>query len=156
MNEMIAGLCCPDCRGPLFTVQDDLGCSLCGPAGKWVDGIPGLTNPNYYWGEIPRENMQEANRLAWEIGFPAAVEWVGMARPVREPRDLQIAFPLSVRELPKPSGFVSVGTENRIGRDAPLRFVDSQGWERSELPRRVRRLACWVGPRAAVDRKSVV
>jgi len=247
MNKMIAGLCCPDCGGPLSTVQDEFRCPSCGPVGKCVDGIPCFTNPNYYWGEIPRESMQEANRLAREIGWQAAVErvvsqkalrdyisapwradfrkvwtllpnssildigagwggiaaglaahfsrvvavegvlertrfidtrarqmklpieaicadflrlplapqqfdavvlsgvveWVGTARPVGDPRDLQIAFLRSVRELLKPSGFVCVGIENRIGRDALLRGEDHSGVRYTSLmPRKMAGLVC--------------
>jgi SAM-dependent methyltransferase len=215
--------------------------------GKCVDGIPCFTNPNYYWGEIPRESMQEANRLAREIGWQAAVErvvsqkalrdyisapwradfrkvwtlppnssildigagwggiaaglaahfsrvvavegvlertrfidtrarqmklpieaicadflrlplarqqfdavvlsgvveWVGTARPVGDPRDLQIAFLRLVRELLKPSGFVCVGIENRIGRDALLRGEDHSGVPYTSLmPRKMASLVC--------------
>jgi hypothetical protein len=40
INKMIAGLCCPDCRGPLSTVQDELRRPSCGPAGKCAGGVP--------------------------------------------------------------------------------------------------------------------
>jgi len=240
-------LCCPDCRGPLSPVRDDLVCSSCGPVGRNIDGIPCFADPDYYWGEIPRESMREANRLAPEIGWRAAVErvigskalrdyicapwrgdfqklwtlprdssildvgagwggiaaalaasysrvvavegvlertrfinlrarqmnlpvepvcadflrlpiaprqfdavvlngvveWVGIANKNGDPRALQIEFLRSVRELLKPSGFLCVGIENRIGSDhfrggrdhSALRYT-------SLMPRKMADLVC--------------
>jgi SAM-dependent methyltransferase len=215
--------------------------------GTCVDGIPCFADPDYYWGEIPRASMQDANRLARDIGWQAAVErvvsrktirdyisapwradfqkvwtlppnssildigagwggvaaclatrfsrvvavegvlertrfidtrsrqmnlpieaicadflrlplapqqfdavvlngvleWVGTAKPVGDPRDLQIAFLRSVRELLKPSGFVCVGIENRIGRDALLGGADHSGVPYTSLmPRKIASIVC--------------
>ena len=240
-------LCCPACRGPLSQTRDDFICASCGPVGRYIDGIPCFADPDYYWGEIPRDSMREANRLALEIGWQAAVErvvgdkvvrdyicapwrgdfqklwtlpressildigagwggiatalaanfsrvvavegvlertrfidqrarqmhvpvesicadflrlplapqqfdvvvlngvveWVGIANTEGDPRALQIEFLRSVRSLLKPSGFLCVGIENRIGRDyvrggrdhSALRFT-------SLMSRRMAHLVC--------------
>jgi len=48
-----------------------------------VDGIPCFCDPEYYWGEIPKQEMQRANRLARERGWQAAVEEVVREKMLR-------------------------------------------------------------------------
>jgi 2-polyprenyl-3-methyl-5-hydroxy-6-metoxy-1,4-benzoquinol methylase len=63
---------------------EEIKCSTCGRVGSYIDGIPCFTDPSYYWGEIPLERMQEANRLAAEVGWRAAVERVTLDEPMRD------------------------------------------------------------------------
>ena len=69
-------LSCPECRGPLSVTREELVCPSCGLAGRYVDGIPCFADPGHYCGEVSREEMQQANRLAREIGWRAAIERV--------------------------------------------------------------------------------
>jgi len=240
-------LCCPDCGGPVSRARDDLVCSSCGPVGRYIDGIPCFADPDYYWGEIPLESMREANHLALEIGWQAAVEhvigskllrdyicapwrgdfqklwtlprdssildvgagwggiasalaanfsrvvavegvlertrfiqlrarqmslpiepvcadflrlplapqqfdaailngvveWIGIADKKGDPRALQIEFLRSVRELLKPSGFLCVGIENRMGFEYFRGARDHSGLRFTSLmPRKMAALVC--------------
>jgi 2-polyprenyl-3-methyl-5-hydroxy-6-metoxy-1,4-benzoquinol methylase len=49
-------------------------CEACGSVGREIDGILCFSDPQYYWGEISKEAMQESNRLAQEIGWRNAIE----------------------------------------------------------------------------------
>lgn len=226
-------LACPNCGGPIRSEASEFRCAACGPVGKVLD-VPCFTDPDYYWGEVSREQMQEANRLAAEKGWRAAVdqvvpnpklheyicdprradfqyiwdlpadstildvgagwgaiattlggsfarvvavegvlerarfiqhrvralpaptvevicgdflrlplapaqfdaavlngvvEWVGLASPQGDPRDLQLKFLRRIHDLLKPSGFVCMGIENRVGWSG-LRY----GTDHSGLP----------------------
>lgn len=243
----IAVLACPGCGEKLQAVEAEWRCSSCGPVGRLLD-VPCFADPNYYWGEISREEMQRANRLAVQVGWQAAVEqvvqdgklrqyicdprradfqylwdlppdssildigagwgaiatslganfsrvvavegvlerarfiqhrvrsmprqtvevicadflrlplapaqfdavvlngvleWVGLASPQGNPRDLQLLFLRRVRDLLKPSGFACVGIENRIGWMALRYGTDHSGLRYTSLmPRKMADLWC--------------
>jgi hypothetical protein len=59
------------------------------------------------------------------------------------PRDLQLRFLEKMRLLLKPSGFLCVGIENRIGAEVIRGAVDHSGWPYTSLmPRRVADVWC--------------
>jgi SAM-dependent methyltransferase len=62
---------CPECLSPLAA---DLFCGTCGKAaGTVVDGIPCFSDPEFYWGEWPRDVMRGINARAGVVGWEAAV-----------------------------------------------------------------------------------
>jgi SAM-dependent methyltransferase len=64
-------LACPDCAGELAA---DLRCNSCrGAVGQVIDGIPCFTDPDYYWGEISKSDMQLVNARAPVIGWEDAL-----------------------------------------------------------------------------------
>ena len=238
-------MACPKCAC-LLCGSEELACPSCGPVGRYIDGIPCFADPDYYWGEIPLDEMRKANCLAAEVGWEAAVErvltrpslrqyvsdprradfqyiwnlppdssvldigagWGAIATalgrnfsrvvavegvfertrfidirvrqmklPVEvicadflnlplvpeqfdvvvlngvlewaamgaqgDPREIQLGFLRSVRRLLKPSGFVCLGIENRIGWDALRGGTDHSGLSyTSLLPRRLAALVC--------------
>jgi len=72
-NGMAANLIltCPSCGALL---QDDLFCPTCRePAGRIIDGIPCFTDPDYYWGEISKSDMQTTNERAQSVGWEKAL-----------------------------------------------------------------------------------
>jgi len=48
--------------------------------GAWKDELPCFTDPDYYWGEIPLDEMRRANKIAQETSWEEAVDQV-----VKEP-----------------------------------------------------------------------
>src|SRR5437016_5294604 len=65
---------CPECRVTLKQTAEGFQCSRCGNVGSYVDGVPCFTDPEYYWGEVPKETMRLANEIADARGWKAAVE----------------------------------------------------------------------------------
>jgi len=57
---------CPDCQIALESSPNILICPSCHRSWPLVDGIPHFVTDFPYWGEIPREQMQEINRRAAE------------------------------------------------------------------------------------------
>lgn len=76
MNEaLLKAMACPKCNRALrYETPDQIVCESCGPVGRSIDGLPCFTDPEYYWGEIPRDTMRTINRAAPEIGYRAAIE----------------------------------------------------------------------------------
>ena len=57
-------------------MREELVCASCGPIGRYVDGIACFTGPSHGVSEVSREEMRQANRLARESGWRAALERV--------------------------------------------------------------------------------
>jgi 2-polyprenyl-3-methyl-5-hydroxy-6-metoxy-1,4-benzoquinol methylase len=95
---------------PLEKQPGDLVCSSCGPQARWVDGIPCFRDPEYYWGEIPKQEMQLANRLACERGWQAAVDEVVREKILHDyicdPRRADFQY---LWNLPSDSSILDVG-----------------------------------------------
>jgi len=245
-------MACPLCACTLQHSGSEWICSKCGKVGTDEDGVPCFNDPNYYWGEIGREEMELANRIARETGWREAVEatvkspdvrnyitdphradfqyiwdlphnsrvldigagwgaiasglgeafehvvavegvlqrarfidvrvkqlalnsvhvicadflrlplapeqfdavvlngvleWIGLATDKGDPRDVQLQFLRRVHSLLKPSGFVCLGIENRVGWAAFLGGVDHSGLPYTSLmPRRFAAAWCnWKG-----------
>ena len=102
-------LSCPECRGPLSLMREELVCPSCGLAGRYADGIPCFTGSDHCSGE-PNETMRQANRLAEKIGWRAAVERVipQKAGLICDPcrADFQYLW-----DLPPDSSILSVGDD---------------------------------------------
>jgi len=77
-------LACPGCLGKLSQNHVELVCTKCGPVGRLIDGLPCFADPTYYWGEIPREEMELLGRLAKDMGWRAAVETVIQQESLRQ------------------------------------------------------------------------
>jgi SAM-dependent methyltransferase len=103
-------MACPVCQQGLE--QSDAGwlCSRCGKVGTDVDGLPCFNDPNYYWGEIPREEMERANTIARESDWQQAVDQVVKAPGVREyitdPRRADFQY---IWDLPRDSRILDIG-----------------------------------------------
>ena len=67
-------LACPTCSGKVSVLGGKVYCELCGLVGSEIDGILCFTDPEYYWGEISKEAMQQSNQLAQEIGWREAID----------------------------------------------------------------------------------
>ena len=79
------------------------------------------------------------------------LEWAALAGD-GSPREVQLGFLRSVRKLSKPSGFVCLGIENRIGWGAIRGSVDHSGLRYTSLfPRRV---AAWYCSRRRGEYRS--
>src|SRR5207249_4443950 len=102
-------MACPNCGGPLRPDEVAFHCSTCGQVGQKLE-VPCFTNPDYYWGEVSREEMQRANRLAAEKGWRAAVEEVVADPKLREyicdPRRADFQY---IWDLPANSTLLDVG-----------------------------------------------
>lgn len=73
MNNKII-LVCPVCRIPLVALEDSLRCNKCNCDWKMMGGIPCFSNKDFYWGEIPRKEMQNINQLAEERGWKDSLD----------------------------------------------------------------------------------
>ncbi|MFI5394717.1 MAG: methyltransferase domain-containing protein [Candidatus Binatia bacterium] len=67
-------LCCPACSAMLASQEDQLRCNLCGAAWPLIKGVPRFVESPYYWGELPRELMQEVVHRARQNGWREALE----------------------------------------------------------------------------------
>lgn len=106
-------LACVKCYGPLAEKQEEFYCARCClAAGKRIRGIPCFTDPDYYWGEISRERMQEANRLAREIGWQASVERTVPGKPLRDfICDSRRADFQYIWDIPAQSAILEIGSD---------------------------------------------
>lgn len=245
-------MACPACESDLELADAGWLCPRCGQVATNIDGVPCFNDPNYYWGEISKEEMERANTIARETDWRQAVEqvvenagvreyitdsrradfqyiwdlpksarildigagwgaiasglgrnfdrvvavegvlqrarfidirtrqmglnsvhvicadflrlplapgqfdavvlngvleWIGLASPIGNPRDLQLQFLRRVHSLLKPSGFACVGIENRIGWAALRHGEDHSGLRYTSLmPRTVASAWCnWRG-----------
>jgi ubiquinone/menaquinone biosynthesis C-methylase UbiE len=77
-------LVCPDCQGKLHRDNAQLVCGKCGTVGRYLDGVPCFTDPEYYWGEVPLEKMRLANQVAEARGWETAVNEVVAEAKLRE------------------------------------------------------------------------
>lgn len=67
-------LACPACSASLALQDGRFLCNgECGPVGRLVGGFPCFTNCDYYWGELPLDQMRKINDRAEEVGWEAAV-----------------------------------------------------------------------------------
>jgi SAM-dependent methyltransferase len=66
-------LVCPQCAAALNLGGSAFECARCGVVARSIDGIPCFADPEYYWGEVPRETMRLANELACRQGWEAAI-----------------------------------------------------------------------------------
>ena len=75
------------------------------------------------------------------------LEWIGLASKTGDPRDLQVQFLKRVHGLLKPSGFVCVGIENRVGWSMFRGGIDHSGLRYTSLmPRPLAAAWCnWKG-----------
>ncbi|PYT27299.1 MAG: hypothetical protein DMG57_18700 [Acidobacteria bacterium] len=77
------------------------------------------------------------------IVLNGVVEWIGLASPEGDPRELQLRFLRRMRELLKPSGLVCVGIENRVGWSMFRGAPDHSGLPYTSLmPRALARYWC--------------
>ena len=76
------------------------------------------------------------------VAANGVLEWIGLADPSRNPRELQLEFLKEVRRVLKPAGSLYIGIENRLGVQYLLGSVDHSGlrWT-SVVPRRIADLA---------------
>ncbi len=66
-------LACPRCQAPLVQKGETYLCTFCGPQGTLRDGIPSFASPDFYWGEIPRDEMQQILEKVRRRGWRRAV-----------------------------------------------------------------------------------
>jgi SAM-dependent methyltransferase len=72
-SQAAEGWVCPECHAPLLQQDERLHCPGCEKSWPIVDGIPHFVEDFPYWGEIPREQMQEVNRQAQAGPWKAAL-----------------------------------------------------------------------------------
>lgn len=77
-------LCCPRCCGVTERCGDQISCEKCGVVGEWRGNLPCFTDPNYYWGEIPLDEMRRANEIAEQTSWEEAVDRVVNDRVLRD------------------------------------------------------------------------
>jgi SAM-dependent methyltransferase len=103
-------LACPSCLANLNHTDSGWLCSNCGNVGSDVEGFPCFNDPEYYWGEIPREAMQRANAIARESDWQRAVEQTVESASVRayitDPRRSDFQH---IWDLPKKSRVLDIG-----------------------------------------------
>jgi len=71
-SDLMHGLACPDCRGPL-SLTEKISCRVCNREWLVIDGIPHFVEKFPYWGEMPLQQMQEVNRLSDAGSWRAAL-----------------------------------------------------------------------------------
>ena len=114
-GETSLRLACPDCQSPLSLAAAGYLCSSCGRQGVDRDGISSFCPPDFYWGEIPRAEMQAILDSVKERGWEQAVHG-----------ELARDYPDRYRYLFSPlrTDWLYVGSVNR--RQAALDF--GAGW----------------------------
>ncbi len=66
-------LACANCQGLITRSADALSCPRCGRVGEYHADIPRFSSQEFYWGEIPRQQMQELNEQARRVGWRRAI-----------------------------------------------------------------------------------
>jgi SAM-dependent methyltransferase len=72
MNSSIQ-LVCPDCKIELTAHADSLHCPQCDATFPLREGIPSFAKNNFYWNEIPQQDMQRVLNVAESEGWQTAV-----------------------------------------------------------------------------------
>jgi SAM-dependent methyltransferase len=103
-------MACPSCGSGLEHAGTDWLCGRCGKLGSDIDGVPCFNDPDYYWGEIPRESMERANTIArqssWREAVDQVVEQAAIREYVTDPRRADFQY---IWELPRKSRILDVG-----------------------------------------------
>lgn len=66
-------LVCPTCKHALTPTDGGLECTGCGAGYSVRDGIPSFAKHDFYWNEIPRDEMQTVLQVAQEEGWQTAI-----------------------------------------------------------------------------------
>lgn len=66
MELRTSELVCPECSGPITSAGETVTCAACDVGWPVVLGIPAFSDPEFYYGEIPRESMRSALALGPE------------------------------------------------------------------------------------------
>ena len=98
---------CAKCHGPLSVLRQELLCSSCGVAGRYIDGIPCFTGLESYRGETSPGRILEINRVACQRGWQAAIDQVVPAEAARIRDERQADF-RHVFDLPPDSAILDV------------------------------------------------
>src|SRR5579872_1297386 len=103
-------MACPTCLSGLKQSDPHWLCSRCGQVGTDVDGVPCFNDPNYYWGEIPREDMDRANTIArqsnWRQAVDEVVETSGVRDYITDSRRADFQY---IWDLPRSSRVLDIG-----------------------------------------------
>src|SRR5579885_2676341 len=103
-------MACPSCLSGIDHKGADWLCPKCGKIGLDVDGVPCFNDPEYYWGEIPREAMQRANTIArqsdWRRAVEQTVESASVRAYIMDPRRADFQY---IWDLPQNSRILDIG-----------------------------------------------
>ena len=69
-------LCCPSCFSSLTRLDELIKCPSCGCSWPMRDGVPDFLEEDFYFGEIPRDEMKRLNARVREVGSRRALEEV--------------------------------------------------------------------------------
>lgn len=64
---------CPQCKGKITLIENKIKCPECNSSWNIKGDIPCFSEEEYYYGELPKEAMLKAIRIAEEKGWKAAL-----------------------------------------------------------------------------------
>lgn len=66
-------LVCPTCKAALAAEDGSLACPVCAARYPVREGIPSFARRDFYWNEVPRDQMAQVIRVAEEAGWQTAI-----------------------------------------------------------------------------------
>lgn len=81
---MTVHLTCPHDTSPLQLQDKGYLCASCSRVYPINDGVVMFTEPGFYWGEIPQQDMRNLLKQIVDRGFASAMEWLAHTHPGRD------------------------------------------------------------------------
>ena len=101
---------CPRCRRDIALSAPAISCGSCGEIGRMYEGVPCFADPEFYWGEIPRDDMRRLNeqtrRGAWRDAVIAHVHSEELRHYIRDEHRADFRY---VLDLPRESTVLDCG-----------------------------------------------